>query len=221
MAFWMLNWPFFKFLRRFQACPAYFKPFGCQSNYFVLFCTDLDFLWKAIVVEVMTNIMTVTIVVRVWWSLCFFDTNWRSSRGRVLQIIQRTKGFILELIRLLHMFVSVSLCRHDGSSHYANQQVRFHFGTKGRVGRELTWKRTCTLSEDGRVKTFYITKAENQMRGLFVACFWFVARRILIGWIMHVQRQLSFVLSGTYPDVHVHLLKHVGFARLANGFLSH
>ena len=38
---------------------------------------------------------------------------------------------------------------------------------------------------------------------------------------MHVQRHLSIVLSGTYPDVRVHLLKHVGFSRLANGFLLH
>ena len=48
------------------------------------------------------------------------------------------------------------------------------------------WNSTCTLNEDRWVKTFYTTKAENQTLGLFAVCFWFVALRILIGWIMHV-----------------------------------
>ena len=65
------------------------------------------------------------------------------------------------------------------------------------------WKSTCTLDEDRWVKTFYITNAENQKRGWFVACFWFVASRIVIGWIMHVQRQSAFVLPGTYTQAFI------------------
>lgn len=114
---------------------------------FSFYLSYLYSLRNSVVVQIFTNLIAVAAV----WIGFFWGFDWWCRWWLGWAFISR----VFES--------SISSDGHYGRSEKANKQVRFHVGER---------TVTCTLNEIGCVKNFYITKAENNMRGLFwIVCY--------------------------------------------------
>ena len=109
------------------------------------------------------------------------------------------------------MTVSVSLCDQDGSSYYADQQVRFHFGPEVRVERELCLKKH--LYTERRWVGENLLYHESGKSTAWIVCSLFLIRCVEnSNWLNHAR----VTSVGFCPVWHVHArvhLKHVRFVR--------